>query len=195
MNDIFFDGTDKDRAQFFGQMSKEQAEAFFNNYLDSKESRLRFLNRSYWSTGGGNESDLDFSPESLLPLWAWARRRLTLQGYSRTEFEGLKTQQGHIRDGELISELSKDTLILVDDLGYYLGDSVVHCIDGVEWGIFETRIKGHVSKNQPILTGLRIPCNPRESVRLIATRDLRRDGSDRALFELFETMMSLASTG
>src|SRR5579864_1436289 len=120
MIEILWKATESEEFEFFLKLTKEQAQAFFDEYLRARNERLEILNRRFYDTGGGNEDDLDFTPDSLEPLWHWARTHIAQREFNAAEVEHLNSLPEKVRQMGLISRpLSEDTRILINDIAYY----------------------------------------------------------------------------
>ena len=56
MNSIFWAATEKEMEEFFWKMSDEEAQLFFDQYLQARDERTALLKRKFVQTGGGHES-------------------------------------------------------------------------------------------------------------------------------------------
>ncbi len=180
MCEIFWKGTESDRFQYFLSMTDAEARVFFDKYVACCSKRLELLNRRYYEMGGGNESDLDFGPESLESLWTWATPQLRTREFSPNEIAYFMSLPESIRSEKLSQKyLSIDSLILLNDIAYYFAECLIHGLIGVHWKICKTKIKRYIDANQPVLGGFIIPINPRGTVLASAMKTLRgREGTD-----------------
>jgi hypothetical protein len=192
-NDDFWKGTEGERFEFFLNMTDEEAQAFFDQYLAARDERLLLLTQRFVRTGGGSESDLDFSPESLETIWEWAMKHLHKRDFTPSELELLMAvPEKRARDEQLRNKpLSEDTLILLNDIAYYFGEVVVRNLKGVHWKLCKARLRRYVDENQPVLGGFSAPgfelgINPRSAVRGAAWDWCAGKGADDALFRDYE---------
>jgi hypothetical protein len=195
MNEIFWKATERERGEFFENMTDDQAQAFFDQYLRLRDERLAALNRRYWQTGGGNESDLDFSPDSLEPLWAWAAKQLRRREFTPAELEHAGSLPASIRQ-DYKPPLSEDSLILINDIAYYFAEVLIRTLEGVHWQVCKTKVKRYVDRNQPVLGGFSAPgftlgINPRRQVKVLALKTLDGEAGDDALLQEYEKCFSL----
>jgi hypothetical protein len=195
MNEIFWKATDRERGEFFENMSDEQAQAFFDQYLQLREERLVALNHRYWQTGGGNESDLDFSPDSLGPLWVWATKQLRRREFTSAELEHARSLPASIRQ-DYKPPLSEDSLILINDVAFYFAEVLIRTLEGVQWKVCRTKVKRYVDRNQPVLSGFSVPgfelgINPRRTVRVLTLKVLDGEAGEDALFQAYEQFFKL----
>lgn len=195
MNEIFWKATEGEAFEFFLNMSGEQAQAFFDQYLQLRDERLAALNRRYWQTGGGNESDLDFSPDSLVPLWAWAAKHLRRREFTPSELEHARSLPASARQ-YYKPPLSEDSFILINDIAYYFAEILIRDLEGVHWKVCKTKLKRYVDKNQPVLggflaAGFEDGINPREWVKGLARKTLDGEVGEDALLQAYEKCFNL----
>jgi hypothetical protein len=195
MNEIFWKATEGEAFEFFQNMSGEQPQAFFDQYLKRRNERLAALNRRYWQTGDGNESDLDYSPESLEPLWAWAAKQLNRREFTAAELEHASNLPAPMRQ-DYKPPLSENSLILIDDLAYYFAEVLCRNLEGVRWKVCSTKQKRYVDQNQPVLGGFSAPgftfgINPREWVKRLARKTLDGQVGIDALLQSYEKVAGL----
>jgi hypothetical protein len=194
MNDILWKGTDRERGEFFQNMTDDQAELFLDQYLQLRAERLAALNRRYCQTGGGNESDLDFSPDSLEPIWAWAAKQLCRREFTPAELQHVKSLPSSVQDYK--PPLSEDSLTLINDIAYYFAEVVIRTLGGVQWTVCKTKVKGYIDRNQPVLGGFSAPgfqlgINPRTRVKHLALKALDGEAGEDALFQAYEQCFNL----
>lgn len=117
--------------------TKENAKAFFDLYMSRKDKVLaEFIARSE-ATGGPKTSELNYTKESLVPLWLWVRDKtpyapmhppldLLPPWYS---FELIKNP--HSQKTCFTPEAAAN----LDGLSYYFGDTLLRYVPDTEWGI------------------------------------------------------------
>ena len=59
----------------FSRLSRDEAEAYLRERVETAPERLEAFRREVAATGGPSEAELDCSAESLVPLWEWFLRR------------------------------------------------------------------------------------------------------------------------
>ncbi len=195
MNEILWKATEGEAFEFFQNMTDEQAQAFFDQYLRLRDERLPALNRMYWQTGGGNESDLDYSPDSLEPLWAWAAKQLHRREFTPAELEHARSLPASIRQ-DYKPPMSEDSLILINDIAYYFAEVLRRNLEGVQWKVCNTKEKRYIDRNQPVLAGFSAPgftlgINPREWVKRLARRMQDGQAGEDALLRAYEKIAGL----
>jgi hypothetical protein len=137
--------------------SNTEAEEYLQRYLAASGARLRWLREHCAATGGPPPERLDFSRDSLVPLWAWAVRRFGLRP------EGQESDPRRVpmwygrRPGLEQRWWSDETLDLMDALRYYLAECLLRSVPGARWEVGHRPIKNWISENQPVLTGFTAP--------------------------------------
>jgi hypothetical protein len=190
--DVFWKVSARELDEFFRRMSDRDAEAFFDQYLRLGNERLTLLNQIFYETGGGNEDDLDFSPDSLIPLWQWAMQRLHPREFSALELTHIMTLPEWFRQDQLKSKpLSEASLILINDIAYYLAEVLIRNLKGIHWGICKAQARGQIDENQPVLLGFKITVNPRESVKVAAIKTVQGDLRKEGLLQVYEKCCNL----
>jgi hypothetical protein len=196
MNDILWKASEKDMGEFFWKMTDEEAQRFLHQYLEARDERLRLLNRRFYETDGGNEDDLDFTPDSLLPLWKWVTKNLRKREYNRDELQRIQMLPHEFREQQLANPpLSEESLILLNDVAYYFGEVLTRHLEGVNWKVCKTKVKRHVDGNQPVVMGSAGSVNPRSSVKVTAQRTLADEAGADALLQTFEKCVRILTGG
>lgn len=81
---------------------------------------------------------LDYSPESLIPLWQWARA-IIHQAPTPPDLAELPIWYGpeliysHHRGGAL--HFTKESAQIIDSVAYYLGEVFIRNVEGIKWDI------------------------------------------------------------
>lgn len=168
----------------FDEMTKKEAQQHFEWYIGQIEDRIRLLRSAYEVTGRGSFEDLDFSPESLKPLWKWFLERVEFVDKSPKKIrEEQDRMPAWLRDTVRVSkkEPSRDTLILAMDIAIYFGEIFVRNFERISWG-FVTRPKSLAYVNRPVLIGFK---KTELDPRMVILNTLKKENPD-ALFALYE---------
>lgn len=145
----------------------EEAEEYLRRYLATAEPRLAWLREESARTGGPTPDQLDYSRDSLVPLWEWAIGQFRLRpADAPLDFVDLGRQGRYYRphDADLPMWFgrravqapdgwSDETLALIDGLIYYLAETVLRAVPGAKWEVWHADVKNHIDENQPVLTG------------------------------------------
>lgn len=196
----------------FVTMTKPEARDYLERFLKEMPACIERLTAVAASTGGPGRSELDYTPESLDVLYAWAAPRFAwrasyqppaFRGDLRAQFnpEDLEAPEDlpswfHHPSGVGLAEFSAETLWLIDGLARYLGETVINCVPGTRWASGATRPKGNMVANQPILAGLSDEESPIFACTGLASRMLTPwlDAS-HTLRSIFESWRSQAFAG
>lgn len=178
----------------FCQLSKREAQTYFDWYLSKQGERITYLKSA-------SKLNLDYSVESLIPLWRWFLRQAKVEITPKIQLEELEAKL-RAENSPFINEVLEDhkkqlslqTEYILQDIARYFGEVYIRYHPSVYWG-FYTRPKNEVSVNQPVLMGIPNavypdkPGTPRpvlQMVRVCALRLLSGDESRYDLYHLFE---------
>ncbi len=136
-------------------MSKRQAMAAFQEYLDERGPALERLRGALTADGYDPDSLLDGTVESLIPLWRWivshlARRdALGATDPASVPRKEWPSWERHTREEE--TTLSFESLVLLDGLVSYLGVVIQTHAPTARWEIARHRIRRYVVNQHPVL--------------------------------------------
>jgi hypothetical protein len=135
----------------------DEAEEYLRRYLADAKPRLRWLREHASATGGPEPAALDFSRDSLGPLWTWAVRRFRL----RPAGEALVPEELPIWFGrrpiQRPTQWSDETILLADALMYYLAECVMRAVPDAHWVVGHSSLPNYLDENQPVLAGFAAP--------------------------------------
>ncbi len=187
MNDVFWKATEREMLEFFLSLTDEEAQAFLQQYVDRSSGRLALLKQTYRETFRGKEEDLDFSPHSLIPLWRWAAKRFRRREYTEEELLQIKRMPAWFGDHHMSNKpLAEESLVLVNDIAYYLADVLIRSLPDVRWEVCKTGVARYVDENQPVLSGFRDPVNPRPAVKVAALKAIQGTSGEDALLDVYQ---------
>lgn len=196
----------------FATMTKPEARAYMERFLGEMPVCLERLTALAVSSGGPGGRELDYTPQSLDLLYAWAAPRFgwrpnyqapAFRGDSGTRLitddleapEDLPSWVQH-PSGHGFDRFSAETLWLIDGLARYLGETVISCVPGTRWASGATRPKGNMVANQPILAGLSDEESPIFACTGLASRRLTPWLDDsHTLRSIFESWRSQGLAG
>ncbi len=166
-----------------GEESREVAEAYYWAWLDDMEPRLAAFVSEVEAAGG---PAVDYSPDSLDPLWAWLGNRATVVDGLPADAEA----PGWFVPDPEEQVVNVDTLWRIDAYGRYLGEVCRRHLDRVDWRleIDERRGAVNVDHHWPVIDGPGVRHNPRVLLRILLrelTRPRRRSATPGELFERF----------
>ena len=175
--DLFSDGK-------FDKLTKAQAKAYFQWYMDQIDVQLEELERILSGTG----ITLDFSVESLIPVWEWLEKQIRM--VPRKE-EDIQAEIAH-RPAWMESyvgreEFSLPTLKYAMKVSIYFAEVVVRNMGGkIYWGYYD-KPKNRMYVNEPVLLGFRndVELNPRGIIKTCMRRYLKEGEKKDRLLKLY----------
>jgi hypothetical protein len=143
------------------ELTREEAERHFKWFTGISEGRRELLLKAMAATDG-MAADCDYSPISLIPVWAWVSRRLQ----PKTE-----------------TKLTPGSLALVLDAGFYLAEVFLkQHADKLRWVLW-TRKSG--PSNKAVIEGFRVPFVPSDLVKACAWIVLETGPQDDLLYKKY----------
>lgn len=138
----------------FTEMTPKQAQEHFDWFINEIPSRIEMLIGAIKDTGT-NSNEIDFTVESLKPLWVWFKERITTVPRSSEEIDRIKNSVPEwIRDDVQDWDLSKETLTLAIDIAIYLSEVFIRNNPSLHWGLLK-KPKSDISFNRPVVFGFR----------------------------------------
>lgn len=167
----------------FEDMNKKEAKEHFEWYVSEIPNRIKLLKMAFEATGGGTETDLNFSPESLKVLWGWFQGHISFIEKSKEQIrEELTRMPDWLQvSGGNTQKPSRDTLILAMDIAIYFGEVFVRNLLEISWG-FVTKPKSLPHVNRPVLVGF---SNTQMDPRMVILNSLKKNNPD-TLYKLFQ---------
>ena len=154
----------KDR---FDNFTKEEVELYFNWCTGHIDERIEYLEK--YIQRDDILIKLDFSVESLIPVWEWYEKKIVVEHYTRRELKKeAKKYPDWLRE-EILSDdtkISVNTLAICDDLAIYFAEVIRrNNLEHIYWGYY-TKPKNRMSVNEPVLLGFvkDMEMNPRRIV-------------------------------
>lgn len=183
MNEVFWKATEGEVSEFFWKMKDDEAKAFFDQYVQLADERLTLLKQRFRNCGGGTGNELDFTPESLVPLWRWAMGQFGKREHTAEELEHIMSLPDWFRQEQMARKrLSEGSLVLIIDIAYYFAEVFIRNHPGVHWIINRTKVKRLYGGNQPVLAGFTPPMDPRNLVKVAALKTLDGRAGEEELF-------------
>jgi hypothetical protein len=169
-------------------------DAYLQQFLAAAGPRLQWLREQSAQTGGPAPARLDFSRESLVPLWAWAAPRF------RKLREGEEPEPGPLpmwlgrRKGFTQQWWPDATVELMDAVLYYLAESLIRAVPGAHWAIYRAPDGGpHFANGQAVLMGLGTPIDLEMVVRTLAGKAMSDPADASQLQRQFDTDVAMAT--
>lgn len=174
------------------QLNKEEAGAYFRWYMEKVPERVSYVSRVCAKELHISVEKLDCSPESLLLLWKWFRRRARTEHVRPTKEEKQhKKWPNHVLTNT--RQMSLETEYIIRDIGMYLGETFRKNMPQIYWTYY-TKPKRDFFQNHPLLKGFidrsfGHPCEvcfePIHMTRVQASRLLDRTSKNADLFDLY----------
>lgn len=152
----------------FRSLTRQEAKAYLSEFCAENPERIDELRRRAASGGGPSPHELDLSPASLEPLWAWARPQLAWREGYRPPVGAEPPRRVSTDELEPPAQLpswfdpavpgwstySAATLWLIDGLARYFGECLVATVPSARWAVGHARRKGYAYQNHPVVSGL-----------------------------------------
>lgn len=133
------------------QLDEQEADDYFHWFLDRIPERVSYVSHICAKELGISEDRMDCSPESLLLLWKWFRRRAKTEPVVRTVEEKLsKRFPDNIWKNE--RQLTLETEYILRDIGMYLGETFRKNNPAIYWTYY-TKPRRDFFVNHPLLKG------------------------------------------
>lgn len=162
-------------------LSPEEAQQYFNWYMEKLPERVAYVSQVCARELHIPAKQLDCSPESLVLLWRWLRRR------ARTELSPCPGDPKRM-------VLTAQTELLLLDVGMYLGETLQRNVLGLKWSYY-TEPKKDFFCNHPLLEGFvdmtsgkpfHAVFEPIHMAKVQATKLLRHASGTHDLLDLYE---------
>lgn len=174
----------------FADMKKKETQQYFEWYISQIQNRIEILKKHMEKDNF--KSILDYSVDSLIPLWEWYEKKIEFVPKDVEEYEREISKYPYWMQSEIsTTQVSFDTLKYGLDISMYFAEIIIKNSKGkIKWGYF-TGPKKRVSVNEPTLLGFKgdMDLNP----RLIILNCTRRSGKEKLntrLLDVYNTWMS-----
>lgn len=177
----------------FDQLTKKEAQQFFDWYMATMDGRIAYLKIA-------SGLKLDYSPDSLIPLWKWFLKKAEIEVTPQASLQALEAQLRSAKSpfvkevlADRAKQLSLETEYILQDIARYFGEVYVKNYPFIHWGFYSTP-KREMNVNQPVLMGFPnkifpekkgVPLPPLHVVRVRALRLLSSEASKYDLYDLF----------
>lgn len=143
----------------FMELSSNETKAFFEWYMGQIPKRISYLSQYCTMQMDINISEMNLSPESLIPIWHWfltiAQTERTPQKQLKSLVETYKTCPTDLRNymlNESKEQFSLQTEFILRDIGMYIGAVFLKNNPSIYWGYYENP-KTDFYVNTPLLLG------------------------------------------
>ena len=169
----------------FDEFTPKMAKEYFDWYINDREHRLRILKEYLREIH--EDVTLDFSPESLIPLWGWYETQIVEEDKDPCELQSEKEQYPEwVRDHISDKKISMETLKYAWDISIYFAEVIVrNNKDKISWG-YITKPKRNFYVNRPVLKGFAFNklLEPRHIVYICTLKSAESKDSNR-LYDLY----------
>lgn len=175
-------------------LTKKEAKITFDWFLAEKDNRMRILHDAVESEAHDVAKQMDFSPESLVPVAEWLIHHVHTMDKTP---EAIEREKANIRHPffKMIADRivtkwtwTPETFSLYFDVGIYLGEVFRKRFKDMEWTYDTVRT---VFMNMPCLTGYRIPVVPENFVGVVGSSVQRNEINPKALKNVFDVWSQL----
>ncbi len=177
-----------DRSIF--ELNEQEAADYFGWYVERIPARVAYVSKVCAKSLHIPVEKMDCSPESLLLLWKWFRRK------ARTERVIREKSQSDLSPGNLLAntrQLTLETEYILRDVGMYLGETFRKNHPNIYWTYY-TKPRRDFFVNHPLLKGFietsfgppfEACFEPIHMVGVQAAKILCKKSSDADLFNLY----------
>lgn len=174
----------------FIYMTKSQVDVYFKWYVGEIDNRLKILSTFLFESG--ENIDLDFSEESLIPLWNWYESKIIVEKKSEEEIENDRmTYPAWVFETMSADKISLETYKYGMDIAMYFAEIIRRNSNGkIYWGYF-TKPKSRVSVNRPVLLGFKadMDLDPR-SIVVTCTQRSSRERNKEILYNTYKIWLT-----
>lgn len=132
------------------QLNEDEAAAYFEWYMERVPERVAYVSKICAKELRIRVERLDCSPESLLLIWKWFRRRAKTEPAIHGKEDRNSNFPADIWNNK--RQLTLETEYIIRDIGMYLGETIRKNIPGIYW-TFYTEPRRDFFVNHPLLKG------------------------------------------
>ena len=174
------------------QLTEEEAAAYFEWYMEQVPQRVTYVSQVCAKELHIPVERMDCSPESLLLIWKWFRKRARTEPAILSEEE---KKHPAYANGMLCNkrQLTLETEYIIRDIGMYLGETLRKNLPQLYW-TFYTKPKRSFFVNHPLIKGFvdTSPGAPREiefepihMAGVQASKILSKKSKETDLFDIY----------
>ena len=189
---MVYEGVDPPLEKEFYLLNKKEAKRYFDWFIGIIPERIAMLRRAVIEDGIGDI--LDFTPESLVPLWRWYLTEVEIEELSQEEYESrLASVPEYIREHVDKYEIAHGYRLIAWDISIYFAECMLKACPKLSWGIV-FKPKNYVSVNRPILVGFEHDqdLDTHEIVEIQMQRILEDDTDEGKLLHFFNIWRDMA---
>ena len=129
------------------QLNEEETAAYFDWFMEQVPQRVFYVSQVCAKELGIPVEKMDCSPESLILLWKWFRRRAKTERVPGAVKKERETGVPQVR-----RQLTLETEYILRDVGMYFGEVFRRNHPGIYWSYY-TKPKQDFFVNHPLLKG------------------------------------------
>lgn len=129
------------------QLNEEETAAYFDWFMEQVPQRVSYVSQVCAKELGIPVEKMDCSPESLILLWKWFRRRAKTERVPGAVKKERETGVPQVR-----RQLTLETEYILRDVGMYFGEVFRRNHPGIYWSYY-TKPKRDFFVNHPLLKG------------------------------------------
>lgn len=134
-------------------MTKDEAKEDFEWFIEHIPERMDYFRARCASDLRVSQSVLDYSPDSLVPVWKWFLKTARMVPTPKEELERMREGAKIFGDSYVNEKVfSVSTVFIMRDIGMYVGETYIRNYSPLYWSYF-TAPKSNVSARKPIIAG------------------------------------------
>jgi len=136
-------------------MTKKQAQEYFDWFIPKIPERVEYLRNRCAKDLSISVKELDFSPDSLKPLWVWFLKIAKVEKMPDELLAKRQEHFGHLKVSAIFendNQLSVVTQFIIRDIGMYLGKVFTDNYNSITWN-YLAKPKRDIHVNKPQLFG------------------------------------------
>ena len=153
----------------YEDMTKQQAKRHFDWFVSIIPDRLALLRKMYHREV--SRQDLDYTFESLIPLWVWMRRHVGRTGVKH--IVEIPRPAGAAKGppvGVESEAFTVTTLALAQDCGMYVAEVLMRVYPFIHWALSKYWHKHSADRAKPVLVGMTSVFEPKGKPEPIEVR-------------------------
>lgn len=174
------------------QLNQSEAEAYYRWFIEKIPARVAYLSQVCARQSHISIENMDLSPESLIILWKWFRKRAKIEPVIKEE----KTDETKGRSKRMWSnerQLTLETEYILRDIGMYVGETFRKNNLQIYWSYY-TNPNRDFFVNHPLLMGfvdrtsgqpVNVVFEPIHMVGVQASKLLDRSSKPEDLYKLY----------
>jgi hypothetical protein len=139
----------------FQRMTQKQAEENFDWFISKIPERMAYFRSRCADDLDILPEDLNYSPESLFPVWRWFLKTARMEKTPEEELEKMKEAVRIFGESFINREqFTVATKFIIRDIGMYVGQTYIMTYPQLYWH-YRTKPRNSINLNQPLIAGFR----------------------------------------